>query len=93
MLSFPKKNIFLGYFDSENFFLENQKQILSLSTSAKVPLLVAIQPEITGRNPTKLTPAEGQIITTLGRTYIEKVRKDYPALTKATFKLAKSYPS
>ena len=74
-------------------YLENQKQILSLSTAAKVPLLVAIQPEITGRNPTKLTPAEGQIITTLGRTYIEKVRKDYPALTKATFKLAKSYPS
>jgi lysophospholipase L1-like esterase len=74
-------------------YLENQKQILNLSTAAKVPLLVAIQPEITGRNPTKLTPSEGQIITTLGRTYIERMRKDYPVLTKATFKLAKSYPN
>ncbi|MEY2857578.1 MAG: hypothetical protein RLZZ74_1890 [Cyanobacteriota bacterium] len=74
-------------------YLENQKQILNLSSAAKVPVLLAIQPEITGRNPSKLTAKEGQIITELGRTYIEKVRADYPTLTKASFKLAKSYPN
>ncbi|PSB07802.1 lipolytic protein G-D-S-L family [Pleurocapsa sp. CCALA 161] len=74
-------------------YTENQKQILNLSTAAQVPLLVAIQPEITGRDPSKLTSAEGKIITELGRTYIEKLRKDYPAFTKAAFKLAKSYPN
>jgi hypothetical protein len=74
-------------------YVEHQKQILNLSTAAQVPLLVAIQPEITGRNPSKLNSTEGQIITELGRTYIEKVRKDYPAFTKASFKLAKSFPN
>lgn len=74
-------------------YLENQKQILNLSSAANVPILLAIQPEITGRNPSKLTAKEGQIITDLGRTYIEKVRADYPTLTKASFKLAKSYPN
>jgi hypothetical protein len=74
-------------------YQENQKQILNLSTAAQVPILVAIQPEITGRDPSKLTSTEGKIITELGRTYIEKVRADYPALTKAAFKLAKSYPN
>lgn len=74
-------------------YTENQKQILNLSTAAQVPLLVAIQPEITGRDPSKLTSAEGKIITELGRTYIEKLRKDYPAFTKAAFELAKSYPN
>ncbi|NJR44804.1 MAG: SGNH/GDSL hydrolase family protein [Hyellaceae cyanobacterium CSU_1_1] len=74
-------------------YTENQKQILNLSTAAQVPLLVAIQPEITGRDPSKLTSAEGKIITELGRTYIEKLRKDYPAFTKAAFKLAQSYPN
>lgn len=74
-------------------YTENQKQILNLSTAAQVPILVAIQPEITGRDPSKLTSAEGKIITELGRTYIEKLRKDYPAFTKAAFKLAKSYPN
>ncbi|MEN9520339.1 MAG: hypothetical protein RLZZ381_2927 [Cyanobacteriota bacterium] len=74
-------------------YVEHQKQILNLSTAAQVPLLIAIQPEITGRNPSKLNSLEGEIITELGRTYIERVRKDYPAFTKAAFKLAQSYPN
>jgi hypothetical protein len=73
-------------------YVEHQKQILNLSTAAQVPLLIAIQPEITGRNPSKLDSTEGEIITELGRTYIERVRADYPAFTKAAFKLAQSYP-
>jgi hypothetical protein len=74
-------------------YVEHQKQILNLSTAAQVPLLIAIQPEITGRNPSKLDSTEGKIITELGRTYIERVRSDYPAFTEAAFKLAKSYPN
>jgi hypothetical protein len=73
-------------------YVEHQKQILNLSTAAQVPLIIAIQPEITGRNPSKLDSSEGKIITELGRTYIERVREDYPAFTKAAFKLAQSYP-
>ncbi|MEL6928420.1 MAG: SGNH/GDSL hydrolase family protein [Cyanobacteria bacterium J06600_6] len=74
-------------------YLENQKQMLNLSAAAKIPLLVAIQPEITGRNPQQLTDNEGKIATELGRTYIKKVRASYPAFTAASLQLAKAYPN
>lgn len=73
-------------------YLEHQKQMLALSAAAQVPLVVAIQPEITGRDPSQLTDTEGAIATELGRTYIERVRESYPALIQASEKLAKSYP-
>ena len=73
-------------------YIDHQKQILNLSAAAQVPLLVAIQPEITGRNPKQLTNSEGKIATELGRTYIKKVRSSYPAFTSASLGLAKSYP-
>ncbi len=73
-------------------YIEHQKQMLNLSTAAQVPLLVAIQPEITGRNPSQLTDIEGEIATELGRTYIERVKASYPAFTEASAKLAKFYP-
>ena len=74
-------------------YVDNQKQILSLSAAAQVPLLVAIQPEITGRNPKQLTDTEGKIATELGRTYIKQVRDSYPAFSSAASKLAKAYPN
>ena len=74
-------------------YVEHQKQILDLSAAAQVPLLVAIQPEITGRNPSQLTATEGKIATELGRTYIEQVRQSYPVLIKASKRLAKAYPN
>ena len=70
----------------------HQKQMLNLSTASLVPLIVAMQPEITGRNPAQLTDTEGKITTELGRTYIERMRDEYPALIKATQKLAKAFP-
>lgn len=74
-------------------YIEHQKQILSLSAAARVPLVVAMQPEITGRNPSQLTDSEGQIAKELGRTYIKKVRAEYPVLIQASQKLAKSFPN
>ncbi len=73
-------------------YIEHQKQILNLSAAARVPLVVAIQPEITGRNAKQLTDQEGKIATELGRTYIQKVRESYPVFTQAASKLAKAYP-
>jgi len=74
-------------------YIEHQKQLLNLSAAVRVPLVVAIQPEITGRNPSQLTDNEGQIATELGRTYIKKVRAQYPVLIQASQKLAKAFPS
>lgn len=73
-------------------YIEHQKQMLSLSAAAHVPLVMAIQPEITGRNPSQLTDTEGEIATDLGRTYIKRVRESYPLFTQASVKLAQAYP-
>ncbi len=73
-------------------YVEHQKQMLNLSTASLVPLIVAMQPEITGRNPAQLTDTEGTITTELGRTYIERMRDEYPALIEATQQLAQAFP-
>ena len=73
-------------------YLDRQKQILNLSAAAQIPLLVAIQPEITGREPSQLSDAEGKIARELGRTYIRQVRDNYPVLIDATQQLAKAFP-
>ena len=75
-----------------DLYIDRQKQILSLSAAARIPLIVATQPEITGRNPSQLTDTEGEIAKDLGRTYIKRVRNDYPKLIEATKKLAKAFP-
>jgi len=75
-----------------NRYLDHQQQILSLSAAAQIPLIVAMQPEITGRNPSQLTNTEGEIATELGRTYIKQVRNSYPVLIEATQQLAKAFP-
>lgn len=73
-------------------YLEHQKQMLDLSAAAQTPLVVAIQPEITGRDPSQLSNAEGEIVAQLGRTYIDRVRESYPAFIKASQQLARAYP-
>ncbi|GAB4544312.1 MAG: hypothetical protein Tsb0014_38300 [Pleurocapsa sp.] len=73
-------------------YLQHHQQILSLCAGSHIPLIVATQPEITGRNPSKLTPTEGEIATTLGRQYIKKVKETYPSFVEANQKLAQSFP-
>ena len=75
-----------------DLYIDRQKQILSLSAAAQAPLLVAVQPEITGRDPSQLTDTEGKIATELGRNYIQQVRNSYPALIEASQKLAQAFP-
>ena len=73
-------------------YLEHQKQILNLSAAAQAPLVIALQPEITGRDASLLTPTEGEIATELGRTYIRRMRENYPVAIAASEQLAKAYP-
>ena len=73
-------------------YIDHQRQILNHSAAAKIPLIVAIQPEITGRNATQLADSEGEIATQLGRSYIMQVRNSYPAFIEATQQLAKAFP-
>lgn len=73
-------------------YVEHQKQILNLCAAARIPLIVALQPEITGRNPSKLSKTESAIVTQLGREYIRKVKDTYPLFAQANHKLAKAFP-
>ena len=73
-------------------YLDHHQQILNLSAAAGIPLIVATQPEITGRDPSQLTDAEGKIATELGRTYIQEVRESYPVLIDAVEQLANAFP-
>lgn len=74
-------------------YSNHQKQMLNLSAAAQIPLVVAIQPEITGRDPSQLTASEGKIATELGRKYIKRVRDSYPDFIQASEKLANAYPN
>lgn len=73
-------------------YIEHQKQMLNLSAAAQAPLVIALQPEITGRDPSRLTPTEGEIATELGRNYIRRMRETYPVAIAASQQLAKAYP-
>lgn len=73
-------------------YFENHKQVVSLATGANSGVIVATQPEITGRNPSKLTPTEGEIVTQLGRTYIKTIKDNYPRFVGANNYLAKIFP-
>ena len=75
-----------------NRYVEHQKQILNLCAAARIPLIVALQPEITGRNPSKLSQAESAVATQLGREYIKKVKDTYPLFAQANAKLANAFP-
>lgn len=73
-------------------YFQNHQQIVTLATGANASVIVATQPEITGRNPSKLTPTEGEIVTQLGRTYIKTIKDNYPRFVGANQYLAKVFP-
>ena len=73
-------------------YFQNHRQIVALATGANAGVIVATQPEITGRNPSKLTPTEGEIVTQLGRTYIQTIKDNYPRFVGANNYLAKIFP-
>ena len=73
-------------------YFQNHKQIVTLATGANAAVIVATQPEITGRNPSRLTPTEGEIVTQLGRTYIQTIKDTYPRFVGANRYLAQIFP-
>ena len=73
-------------------YFQHHKQIVSLSAGARIPLILANQPEFTGRDASKLSEEEGAIATQLGRDYIQTVRASYPQLIAANEQLSKIFP-
>ncbi|MCU0534937.1 MAG: SGNH/GDSL hydrolase family protein [Hydrococcus sp. Prado102] len=74
-------------------YQENQKQLINLSTKAGIPVILALQPEITGRPPEQLSPQEKAIREQLGQDYTQKMPKAYEKFVQANQQLAKTFPN
>lgn len=66
--------------------------MVRLTKGAGIPLIIAIQPEITGRGSQQISPHEQKILNELGKVYQQRVQKGYAELTKATQQVQKAFP-
>lgn len=73
-------------------YQENQKQLIRLAAAAGIPVIIATQPEITGRPLETLSPQEKLIRDQLGRDYLEKMPQAYNKFVQANQQLAQTYP-
>jgi lysophospholipase L1-like esterase len=73
-------------------YRNNLQQIARLTTSAKIPLILALQPEVTSRNPQYLSPREKKILDQLGSTYKQKVQTGYAQIREAVDQLKVEFP-
>lgn len=74
-------------------YKEQQKELIQLSAKLNIPIIIAFQPEITGRSQEQLSPQEQAIRQQLGNTYLEKMPKAYGKLIAEGSRLAQTYPS
>lgn len=74
-------------------YKSNLQDILSLCSAARIPLVVAMQPEITGRADASLDASEQQIVANLAPEYVEGMKTYYPQMLEAVKQLEKAYPS
>ncbi|MEC4982957.1 MAG: SGNH/GDSL hydrolase family protein [Oscillatoria sp. PMC 1068.18] len=73
-------------------YSNHQKQMVRLSAGAGIPLVVAVQPEITGRASDQLLPSEQKIMADLSPDYLERVKQGYSELIQANETLEKAFP-
>lgn len=70
----------------------HQAQMVRLTTGANIPIILAIQPEITGRTTGKLSPNEQAILKDLKPSYKEGVQAGYSELAQASERLSEAFP-
>lgn len=73
-------------------YRQNQQQLLQLCQKIGIPVMIALQPEITGLPPERLSPQEKALREQLGKAYTQRVPKAYSQLIQASQQLAKSAP-
>lgn len=73
-------------------YRNNTKQLIQLCAGAKVPLIVALQPEITGISAEKRQPQEKEIIQELGNVYTQKVKQSFTRLGEINDQLGEAFP-
>jgi lysophospholipase L1-like esterase len=73
-------------------YRNNLQQMVRLATAAKIPIVVALQPEITSRTPSKLTAPEKKILSQLGSDYPQRIKAGYAQLQKSTEQVKQEFP-
>ncbi|NET50521.1 MAG: hypothetical protein F6K09_17870 [Merismopedia sp. SIO2A8] len=73
-------------------YRENHRQVISLTTGAGIPLVIALQPEITGCGTKQMSAPEQEILKKLGSTYKQKIPENYAKLAQAVGQLQKWFP-
>ncbi|QDZ40493.1 SGNH/GDSL hydrolase family protein [Euhalothece natronophila Z-M001] len=74
-------------------YRQNKEQMVRLAAGARVPMISAIQPEITGRNLDNLPTQEEEIISELGDSYIQEMQNAYSELDNANNQLEEVFPN
>lgn len=73
-------------------YRDRHKQMIRLATGASIPLIIAIQPEITGRGNQQISPKEKEILLELGAVYQQRIQDGYVALAQSLQQLQNWYP-
>jgi lysophospholipase L1-like esterase len=73
-------------------YRNNLKQIARLTTAAKIPLVIALQPEISGREQSALKPDEKIIVDRVGTSYLQKVKDGYDGLQESVQQIKQEFP-
>ncbi|NJL01006.1 MAG: SGNH/GDSL hydrolase family protein [Spirulinaceae cyanobacterium RM2_2_10] len=68
------------------------KQMARLSAGANVPLIVALQPEISGISPEKLQDNEAEIVSQLGSDYLQRAQAGFARLGETNDRLGEAFP-
>ncbi|MBD1860687.1 MULTISPECIES: SGNH/GDSL hydrolase family protein [Trichocoleus] len=68
------------------------QQMARLATAAKIPLIVAVQPEVTSRTGKNRSSEEAKIQQALGATYSQRVKAGYTEIEQAALQVQKEFP-
>ncbi|MBE9129007.1 MULTISPECIES: SGNH/GDSL hydrolase family protein [unclassified Coleofasciculus] len=68
------------------------KQMVRLTAGAGIPLVIALQPEITGRGTKQISVREQKTLNELGSAYQQRVQVGYGELARVIQQLQKAFP-
>lgn len=73
-------------------YRQNLQQMARLTSASKIPLIVALQPEISTRNSGKLSAREKEIIKQLGSNYPQQIKAGYSQLQQSVEQVKREVP-
>ncbi len=73
-------------------YQQNQQKLVNISAKIGIPVIFALQPEITGKKPNQLADSEKVILQELGTDYQKKFKSQYPQFFQSLKQLEKTNP-